>query len=48
MRFLDRVIRGGSWSNYAENCRSTCRLDALPDARNLRIGFRVIYLPQPK
>jgi len=36
-----RVLRGGSWSHYAEHCRSSIRINIDPDSRNLSIGFRV-------
>lgn len=37
-----RVLRGGSWLNYPETCRSACRGDNSPDSRLDRIGFRVV------
>jgi formylglycine-generating enzyme required for sulfatase activity len=37
-----RVVRGGSWSNVAESCRSALRDLVEPDYRNDRIGFRVV------
>ena len=40
-----RVIRGGSWNNNAQNCRSANRNNNTPDNRNNNIGFRVV-LPQ--
>jgi eukaryotic-like serine/threonine-protein kinase len=39
-----RLLRGGSWFNYAQNCRSACRFDSSASNRNLIIGFRVVGL----
>ena len=36
-----RVLRGGSWSNLAINCRSACRNNWRPTYSNLSSGFRV-------
>jgi len=38
----DRVIRGGSWSHGAGICRSACRGDVAPGARNGYLGFRLL------
>ncbi len=37
----NRVIRGGSWNNNAQNCRSANRNNNNPDNRNNNIGFRL-------
>ena len=37
----DRVCRGGSWYDYARNCRSALRIRSVPDPRNFWIGFRL-------
>ena len=37
-----RVLRGGSWNNNANNCRSANRNRNTPDNRNNNIGFRVV------
>lgn len=37
----DRVIRGGSWLNSAQLCRSACRLSGSPDSYVSYVGFRV-------
>ena len=42
---LDRVIRGGSWSNGAYNCRSAQRVSYDPTYRYNDIGFRVVLAP---
>lgn len=39
-----RVIRGGSWGNYAWRCRVPYRGNSLPDDR-FTCGFRVVCLP---
>ncbi|MEC4815116.1 MAG: hypothetical protein SAK29_17845 [Scytonema sp. PMC 1069.18] len=35
------MLRGGSWNNNPENCRSAYRNDNDADNRNNNIGFRV-------
>ncbi|MBR5901859.1 formylglycine-generating enzyme family protein [bacterium] len=37
-----RVFRGGSWVNYAEDCRSANRNLAFPDRKCNYIGFRLV------
>ena len=37
-----RVDRGGSWSNYARNCRSTYRDVSSPGYRISNLGFRLL------
>lgn len=37
-----RVVRGGSWSFYADGCRSSCRCDVTPDFRSDDLGFRLV------
>jgi formylglycine-generating enzyme required for sulfatase activity len=38
-----RVIRGGSWNNFApRNCRSAARYKFAPNYRNERYGFRIV------
>jgi formylglycine-generating enzyme required for sulfatase activity/tRNA A-37 threonylcarbamoyl transferase component Bud32 len=41
-----RVLRGGSWSNPAANCRSANRSKSAPDLRHPTIGFRVVLRPE--
>jgi formylglycine-generating enzyme required for sulfatase activity len=40
-----RVLRGGSWRDGAQNCRSSYRSRGTPGNRNGGIGFRVVLLP---
>lgn len=40
-----RVYRGGSWIDIALHCRSSCRGDDIPDARDDLLGFRLVLLP---
>ena len=40
-----RVLRGGSWINYASDCRVAFRDGGTPDARSYGIGFRVVLVP---
>jgi len=37
-----KVLRGGSWHNLANHCRTTYRLGYAPTSRNYLIGFRVV------
>ncbi len=37
-----KVIRGGSWGNAPDSCRSASRFDFTRDSRSSRIGFRVV------
>ncbi|MEI6150263.1 MAG: SUMF1/EgtB/PvdO family nonheme iron enzyme [bacterium] len=41
----NRVIRGGSWNNNANNCRVANRNNNWPDNRNNNIGFRAVRPP---
>jgi len=34
-------MRGGSWNNDAQNCRSAMRNNNAPDNRNNNVGFRL-------
>ncbi len=43
---LSRVLRGGSWSDTAQNCRSANRLETLPSYRYDAFGFRLVFVPQ--
>ena len=40
-----RVLRGGSFGNYAQQCRSAWRGNTDPGTANSYIGFRVVFLP---
>ena len=44
----DRVLRGGSWNNSAEICRSAFRRRNAPSFRNYSFGFRVCLSPSVK
>ncbi|MDB9519172.1 SUMF1/EgtB/PvdO family nonheme iron enzyme [Roseofilum reptotaenium CS-1145] len=37
-----RLLRGGSWVNLSDNCRSRNRARIVADLRNLNAGFRVV------
>lgn len=43
----DRVLRGGSYWNDADACRSAYRNDNDPDIDNDNIGFRVVLSARP-
>ena len=40
-RGSDRVIRGGSWNDYARDCRSAYRVRLNPGGRDSNVGFRL-------
>ena len=39
---MNRVLRGGSWNNNAQNCRVAYRNNNEPDNQNNNIGFRLV------
>ena len=39
---LDRVLRGGGWEAYAENCRSAYRGTTTPRSLSNYTGFRAV------
>ncbi|MFN9755808.1 MAG: SUMF1/EgtB/PvdO family nonheme iron enzyme, partial [Planctomycetota bacterium] len=41
----NRVIRGGSWNNNSNNCRSANRNNNNPSNTNNNNGFRVVCAP---
>ncbi len=43
----NRVIRGGSWNNNAQNCRAANRNNNTPSNNNNNNGFRVACVPAP-
>lgn len=45
-RGVNRVIRGGSYFNNAQNCRVSNRNNNEPGNRNDNIGFRLALSPQ--
>jgi formylglycine-generating enzyme len=40
-----RVLRGGSWYNLAETCRSAYRRGSTPGSRTYDLGFRLVFVP---
>jgi formylglycine-generating enzyme required for sulfatase activity len=42
----NRVIRGGSWYNFAKYCRSAFRYFSSPDVRGNLLGFRLVLSPE--
>lgn len=44
----NRMLRGGSWNNNAENLRSAYRNNNGPGNRNQNIGFRLVSTFSPK
>ena len=36
------VLRGGSWSGIASNCRASSRINLVPNSKNYFCGFRVV------
>jgi formylglycine-generating enzyme required for sulfatase activity len=36
------VLRGGSWSGIASNCRASSRINLTPNSKNYFCGFRVV------
>ena len=41
-----RVIRGGTWGDHANDCRSTRRANIDPSESDRGLGFRVVYTPE--
>ena len=41
-----RVVRGGSWNNYAGSCSVQYRNGYYPDSLNYIIGFRLVRSAQ--
>jgi formylglycine-generating enzyme required for sulfatase activity len=40
-----RVLRGGGFGSYAEECRSANKLTSGPTTRNYNLGFRIVLVP---
>jgi formylglycine-generating enzyme required for sulfatase activity len=40
-----RVLRGGSWDNYAQYCRAAYRNRGSPGYRGYHLGFRLVFVP---
>ena len=43
---VNRVYRGGGWSDRAASCRSASRLGNAPDYRSANLGFRLLRMVQ--
>ena len=43
-----RVNRGGSWDNYARDCRSAYRFGDVPGDRGNYLGFRLVCSAGPR
>ncbi|WP_353484868.1 formylglycine-generating enzyme family protein, partial [Haliscomenobacter sp.] len=43
----NRVLRGGSWLNLAQDCRPSLRSTSYPSYRGDNYGFRVVLFPPP-
>jgi uncharacterized protein (TIGR02996 family) len=41
-----RVIRGGGWFNFGQNCRAAFRREGTPSSRDCHLGFRVAAVPR--
>ncbi len=41
----NRILRGGSWGDHSDDCRSANRDSAGPDDSSSNIGFRLVYKP---
>ena len=44
----ERVVRGGSWADSADSCRSAYRQGEAADKRSDTIGFRCVHAAAPK
>lgn len=42
---INKVLRGGCWSDYASNCRATYRSFEIESCANGKIGLRVVLIP---
>ena len=42
---VNRVMRGGGWSDLVERCRSAFRFSELPSHTGINTGFRVVLAP---
>lgn len=40
-----RVLRGGSWNDYGQDCRSSYRSADTPGNRSSTLGFRLVFVP---
>ena len=40
-----RVLRGGSWYDGGQNCRSAIHGDTGPGRRDGNLGFRLVFVP---
>jgi formylglycine-generating enzyme len=41
----NRILRGGSWNNDPNGCRSACRTGFAPTCPSFTVGFRIVLRP---
>ena len=40
-----RIVRGGGWHTYGQNCRSAYRSNYIPNRSYSNLGFRLVFVP---